>query len=421
MKSYDEIINKNRAPYWESLERELGVETVDALKEMYTLYTSEMIDWFASLYDVEIGGYYYSESARDNEGFLPDAESTVQALGFWRDSGLCAEVGGYAQGVPEWIGEDICRFISSLQDPDGYFYHPQWGKDITLSRRGRDLNWSRNILSAFGRSPKYPTIIDKKSDAEQTETLIPEHLSSAEKFNEYLISLNLGEFSYHKGSELSSQLSQIKACGLEKQLIEFLNGLQHPDTGLWHNEKNYYGVNGLMKLSGIYLSSGLPLPNAMNAAMSAADAIVSDEPVTSIVSLWNTWVALSRVCSVLRSQGGEVGNEQADAILSVMRKRAAECIRVSYKKLLPFRKSGSSFSYNPKKSAPFFQGAPAAVKDTPEGDVNATVIGSSLMLNSIYSALGVPSELRVPMFFEEDRIRYVDLLNKKRENAKFDN
>ena len=404
-----------RAPYWERLRREVGEDITDALRDFYTLYTDELIDWFAGIYDVNIGGYYYSESARDNEGFLPDAESTCQALGFWNDSGMSAECGGgFAGAVPEWMGEDICRFISSLQDADGFFYHPQWGKDISISRRARDLNWCVRILNSFGKAPEYPTIFDTpQSESGESQTLIPEHLSSPEKFDEYLVSLNLNQYSYSKGSELSSQIAQIQARGLDGQLIAFLNAAQHPETGLWHDEANYYGVNGLMKLSGIYVSTGNLIPNAMNAAASAADAIISDEPTTSVVCLWNTWVAVSRVCAGLRKSGGEIGARQAEEIVKMMRERGVACIKKSKEKLAPFKKADGAFSYKPDSSSPTSQGVPVAIKGTPEGDVNATVIASSLMLNSIYNALNVPNDARVPMFFECDRRRYVELLNKK--------
>ena len=414
-------LEQRREPYWQKLESVIGAESTAAMKEIYALYTEELVDWFASLYDVQTGGYYYSESARDNEGFLPDAESTNQALGFWNASGMLAEVGGsYTKGLPQWMQEDICRFVDSLQDPDGYFYHPQWGKNISLSRRGRDLNWCRRMLGFFGKKPRYATILDA-TPAKDGETLIPDHLATAEAFAEYLESLNIPERSYHKGSELSSQFSQIAARGFGGQLIEFLNGLQHPETGVWHREANYYGINGLMKLSGVYASAGLLLPNAPAAARSAAAAIVSDEPVGAVVDIWNTWIAVSRVCTVLRSSGGEEGNRQADDIVAMMRDRAAECLGRTREKLAPFRKSGSSFSYSPHRSSPTSQGVPAAVKDTREGDVNATVIATSLMVNAFYDVLEVPAEARVPIFFEQDRRRYVELLEKKRKETLSDN
>ena len=36
---------------------ELGERIADAMRDLYSLYTPEMIDWFANLYDPRYGGY----------------------------------------------------------------------------------------------------------------------------------------------------------------------------------------------------------------------------------------------------------------------------------------------------------------------------------------------------------------------------
>lgn len=74
---------------------------------------------------------------------LPDIESTGQTLYLLEASGLTR---GRAlddpEAFPESFKASLVRFTLSLLDPnDGYFYHPQWGKNITTSRRGRDLGW----------------------------------------------------------------------------------------------------------------------------------------------------------------------------------------------------------------------------------------------------------------------------------------
>ena len=57
-----------------------GVTFVKELKELYSIFEPEFATWLGSLYDKEIGGFYFSVSGRDNEGFLPDVESTYQAV-----------------------------------------------------------------------------------------------------------------------------------------------------------------------------------------------------------------------------------------------------------------------------------------------------------------------------------------------------
>ena len=406
----------------EAVGGELGCEITDALAELYSIYTSDTVDWLAGLYDPEIGGFYYSVSARDNEKvvhkdkeylLLPDAESTKQALSFIEASGMLEGVsGGCAEILPEKMKAQILRFAKGLQDEDGYFYHPQWGKDIGVARRARDLNWCTRIISMFGDEPRYPTIFDKKTGTTSAQTLIPEHLSSPEKFGEYLIELNIPERSYNAGNTLSAQLGQISACGLVPQLMEYLNGTQHAETGLWHGVADYYGVNGLMKLSGVYSGAKMVLPHSLEAARSAFDAIISDESINSVVSLWNTWEAITRIVGNLRKNGGEDGERMASEIFKDMRERAPEAIRRSKEKIEVFKKADGGFSYKPDYASPTSQGMPVCIPYLPEGDVNATVISVPFLIKSIYAALDL-GELAVPLYGKAERERFLKLINGK--------
>ena len=55
-------------------------EILEELKKSDELCGKKILDWLGSLYDAESGGFYYSISARDTDGFLPDLESTYQAI-----------------------------------------------------------------------------------------------------------------------------------------------------------------------------------------------------------------------------------------------------------------------------------------------------------------------------------------------------
>lgn len=421
---YENTIAYGRDELWQELADKTTPELSLAMRELYSLYSSELVDWFAGLYDIDIGGYYYSQSARDNEKtvynekeylLLPDAESTCQALGFWSGTGMAEKTGGtYASALPEWMKKDIANYIYNLQDPDGYFYHPQWGKNISLSRRARDFNWSLSMLESLGGAPKYPTILDagKSDKKENDDTLIPEHLSSPEKFAEYLESNNINERSYNFGNQLSSQFPQIRAMGLDKQLLDFLDAHQHSESGHWHNELNYYAVNGIMKISGVYNAAGRPLPNAMAAAKSAIYAITSDEEVKAVVDLWNTWIAVRAMVTNLRKFGED---EAAAEIVKTLWENAPAMIRKSREKILPFRKEMGSFSYHRKHASPTSQGAPVTCGLVAEGDINATVISSYLLINSLFNALDIP-DIKVPMFSDADRLRYIEILENRRKS-----
>ena len=115
---------------WQSFEKKYGKELCDALKEWHSLYTDEVVEWLAGLYDARIGGWYYSESARDNDmveyraktyDLLPDVESTNQALNFLQSAGMVDDFGAsYATALPDWMKKDIGSWVYNLQDEDGF-------------------------------------------------------------------------------------------------------------------------------------------------------------------------------------------------------------------------------------------------------------------------------------------------------------
>ena len=60
----------------------MGENAVEEVRRIYSMFDERMLIWYAGLWEPEIGGFYYSNSARDHEGFLPDLESTYQAVSF---------------------------------------------------------------------------------------------------------------------------------------------------------------------------------------------------------------------------------------------------------------------------------------------------------------------------------------------------
>ncbi len=416
---------KEANQHWKRLESVTSPDFVLAIKELYSIYDSELVDWFAELYDPAVGGFYYSNSARDNDKtvwdgkeyrLLPDAESTCQALGFIGSSGIS---GGkkYQDFLPEAMKEEISSYIYSLQNEDGFFYHPQWGKNIGLSRRGRDFNWSRSMLSNLGRETRYPTIVDNGTDEEaKAQTLIPDHLKSKEAFLAYMDSLDVEHKSYPAGNTIAAQFAQIQSQGLVDTCIDYFTERQNPLSGLWHDKQDYYGVNGFMKISGNYNNAGRPIPHAKEAAFSAIAAISSDDPIGAVVDLWNTWVAVSNIINNLRKFGGEEGKALAEEIISELRSGAVGAIRKTKEKLLPFKKSDHAFSYCKDYPSSTSQGMPVCIPKLPEGDVNATVISVTLMIGMIYGSLDL-REYAVPLYGEEESKRFLKIIESNRKKA----
>lgn len=154
---------------WMRLREKCGDELTDALETLYSLYGGDIADWIAELYDPGTGAFYASIPGRDGVCFGPDIQSTMQLLYFIVRSGLTRKVGDdYTKILPEDMRHRLIYFTKSLQDPEnGYFYHKQWGRagtDSKISRRGRDIGWATQLLSALGSAPTYNSPNGTKGD-----------------------------------------------------------------------------------------------------------------------------------------------------------------------------------------------------------------------------------------------------------------
>lgn len=147
------------AELWKEVEALTTPEIAAALRKCYSMYDDKLIGWYANLYDPGYGGYYCTASGRDTEGFLPDPESTTQALRFIESSGMLNELeGGFRDNIPAIMGYRIVYYCKKIQHPNGYFYNPIIPKssiDSALAKRGRDLGWCTSLLSEFGEMPTY--------------------------------------------------------------------------------------------------------------------------------------------------------------------------------------------------------------------------------------------------------------------------
>ena len=412
---------------WEALRDhvggKVGEDLVSALKELYLVYDESIVDWFAGLYDDKVGGYYYSNSARDNDfvvvngkeiPLLPDVESTFQSVNFWC-GGMDGGIKEWGKWLPEWLQKKIADFAYNLQDEDGFFYHPQWGKNIELCRRGRDYMWASYIVEHLKGDLKYPsfkTVAEPKADNEENKKiLIPDHLSSKEKFLEYIETLNITERSYHGGNELAAQVDQIKALGLIDVCCDYLTARQN-ERGQWHKVSNFYANDGVFKILFLYNAAGRLLPRAVEAAKAAIAAIVSDERMGCVCDLYNTWYSVRAILDNARKYAGEDAERITTEILHTIWEVAPEGIRNSTKKIAEFKKPDGGFSYGRYSSSPTSQGAPVAIPDSAEGDVNATNVSLSIV-GSIFMALDL-TDYSVPLFGPDMREKYIALLEARR-------
>lgn len=421
---------------FDELEEKLPEETVTALRNLYSSYYNEdLYIWAANLYDPELGAFYYSNSARNTEGFLPDLESTSQLLGYLliRSGILVDYENDYTKAFSDEMLEKLANFVLDMQsEEDGFFYHPQWETDITLSRRGRDLKWATTILKALKVAPYYDTPDGLKgsigapggvASVSLTESLrkstvsavskvvptsaIPTHMKSEEAFKAYLDKLDFAHKSYSVGNELNAQASQIKAAGLSEFFIAYVTAIQNPENGTWEKELSYAAVNGLFKIGETVESLGGTINYIDKAFESATQMALTpeltegDNHVCSIYNMWEVMVFL--IDFAKEAYGDTAANEMREIILE----NSVELIDTTAKKMSAFYRDNGGFSFTPAGSAPESQGSPVAVEGSLEADVNASIILSTGTVYDIFAALGADF---VPMYYSEDGEYFLDLV-----------
>lgn len=426
------------ATFENNLKAENKNEIISAFKDLYSIYDEGLIKWMANLYDPDIcvcnelygksecehhplcgsAGFHYTHSARDTVGFLPVVEAMNSIFDFVESAGLTDE-----EHIYEWFGKEkgerMMRFVENLQDPDGFFYHPQWGKNIGLGRRGRDFDRSRLMLKRYGRVPKYNTISDiRAGKGESGQTLIPDHLKTLELFKEYLDSLDIDHRSYNAASVLNTQLNQIKARGDEfaDAIIDHFNKHQREDNGIWHERCDYYGSNGVMKVVCNYTAQNKPVPRPEMVMKSAIESIMCPDEPDSIVTVWNPWVTVRRLFI-------NIEQFHTPTLSASLRQKiheiAPEAIRITKEKTLKFKRGDGSFSYLPAYSTWTMQGAPCAVPRTCEGDMDAAVLGTNSMVWVISDALGVDRKFGVPLYGEYEAAVFKNIMENRKPVRKF--
>ncbi len=446
----------------EKIGGELGVKIADAIKDYYGMFSVKVIDWIANLYDPECGGFYYSNSGRDTVGYGADIESTQQALSFLSSSGALAGIDGSAANMPKWFTDRLGRWVKSLQAENGYFYHPQWSKEMvdgSLARRGRDLWRAESLLEWCGFAPTYTTpngtrgdytlvdgtkvgdiVVVKASGRLGSSSVAcasrviaasslsaPSHLRTEAALKSYLSSLDIRNNSYPVGNELCSQALEIKnlddrlkAEGSSYSPVaiieEWLKESQNPENGMWYyvDESDpsytiYDGVNGLLKISAMYNDLGIEFNYPLEAVRSAIEGTRTDDEPLHVCYAYNTWFSVLNIFKNMEehSDNPELASAEIASIRAELLEGAPEAIAHTGRKVAMFMKTDGSFSYYKNYTNHGSQGMPVALPNMNEGDVNATTICANGTASYMFQALGI----EVPhLFGMSEWYRFIGIL-----------
>ena len=399
----------------------MASDFVETVKKYYgDTYSEGLLSWLASLYEAHNcicgecdamhtacygSGFYYSNSARDSEGYYPDIISTSMAMSLITSLGL----GSVDRFVYDTLRDGILKFVRSCQNFDGYFYHPQWGKEsITAERREADKQYATILINQMGTpnysSPKAITAPLGQSAAFAVSMVVSAasyapHLTSLATYRAYLDGMlddgtdvgEIAEIIYSQLSDIRRRDKELGTLGTANSLISYtvswLDSHQDGTTGIWSSEVTFESVATLSFILGIYNFAEAPVAKAEKVMLSALALLTSDEVLT-VEDVYNVWDTVGGVLMNIERYAGSLSRvEEARAQLIAS---SEQLVGATSEKLCASRREDGSFSSEITVSASLSYGMSVAVENSTEGDIVATLTAVSVLNKMLYT-LGIPS------------------------------
>ncbi len=449
--AYEDFLwNRNTSELTQILDgdNETATAVIDKLKKIKFLCDNDytVVKWLADLYDLDTGAFYYSNSARNYIGYLPDLVSTDKALDI-----IEIMLMGDGTTVAEFLGEKVANklvaFTKGLQNENGKFYHPQWvdaSIDVTPERMNADILSALNILKRFGELPTYDTnranaavspassivmplakstslaVSVAVSSNSSGDIYIPAYLSSSNEFLSYLKSLRIGSRTTNACNAIYRDIAQYKAIdeynkknginfSLCNTLIRYISS-QQDAHGLWtHNQSGTITLNEIAELLDvvkIYNALGVTISNYQAILYTLSDAVKFTDGVNDLTDLANVWSAFASVIENIEAFTLE-GNYYVKDVIADVYSNIGEGLDGTWNALLELSNDDRSFCNMIIGDNSTYLGMPVAGENAVEGNVIATAIFATEIYPSIFKALSMET---VPLFSGDDRIVFGDRL-----------
>ena len=143
------------------------------------------------------------------------------------------------------------------------------------------------------------------------------------------------------------------------------------------------------------------------ALLSPDEADVHGIRAYAAVDVFNPWVAMRTIRLNVEKFGSEA---ELSEINTILRENLTSLIRNTTEKAKKFKKPDGSFGYSWKHSPYKSQGAPVAVPETVEGDVNGGTIAVGGILGHMCVALGIE---KIPIYGDDDLKEYLKIIKQK--------
>lgn len=271
----------------------------DALAAYKGLITRDTLDWVADMYDGVSGGFYFSQSAKEN----PDKYApTIECIN-WAKDGLrgCGIVTGQSASIPDVIRKKFTAFIKDRQGDDNFFYdyyapENRLYTEASDLKKGRDLAAAKSVLEICGSLSE--VILPDASPATMSlmsGDLASKSITDIQSEQEFLNWLSVKhpftQNPYQDGSTLAANRSYIVSRGWESAMISYLVEKQSAD-GLWGDAREEEWaknnrINAALKNCAWFQKGGTAYPKFSEALESVLYAFENYEMPASLCESWN--------------------------------------------------------------------------------------------------------------------------------------
>ncbi len=375
---------------------------IKCINDFYLSYDKCCMSWLGNLFDPDLGGFYYSNSARDGGEFFPDIESTGQGIAILNVSGA---ISAY-NDIPEWIRSRIAGFICSCEDQsNGYFYNPQWSKefaDKNVLRRARDFGWALSLSQNLDFEMPYFSIFQ---NAKNNGCATPEFFKSKELFTNYLNSLDWKSRTYESMDAIVNQYDQIFYYGYGECALEFIDSVRDKETGLW-------GVGYIDKEKQLKTAcAALNLYSAMKKPISEPTKLTdfvlgcfNDGMPKILTTICNRFSSIKLIIDNLLKNKPDGYEQTLEKITVTFVSEIPNILPKTAEELGHFKKSNGSFSYFEHFSSSTSYAMPVAQKNAREGDINATLHAVGIWSSLIY--IITAGREKIPLFDKSDMLEF---------------
>ena len=423
---------------FDTIAAEHGTEIADSIRALYMLYGENTLDWLASLYDPETGGFYYSNSARDTYGFYPDIKSTGDLVILLEYSGIASQDGGLRRALNGDVKSAISAFMSKKQVKSGYFHNIVGSAYATTERLNADLASASTSLGILGTRLTYrnydtyaallggalyitkPETAPKSSEVSTVDgilddifgQLIPERYQTTEALHEYLDSLNVLEDTENALTTLVGEWQMITLAQKANDVYAYFEALRNEETGLYGDGNDLAALRKYVTVAQTVVYSGGQITSADKVAGTVITLALSAEDTESITDILLTWYALNLV------NGNADENSVAEA-QAVIRENATALIAKTAASLAQYQKADGSFSYFKNENLATVYGMSLAVPGVNEGDIPSTAIAVGYIPRLIFMTLNLGNP--VQLYLSTDLDTFTDKLLAAEPAVKQDN